>query len=210
MRQEAPIGRADVRVAVLPARAAYLVPAGDHRAAVVAIREASTRWAGATEPIVPVRVGGKIDAAWARVVELSNVDGLVNVHLPPALTERAAGQFGLPVVDIDDIDREGRTQFSINPCNLASSEPAGDADSWLWLRRTRACGSESQQATTTRIASTSCPHPRCRLCGRRIRVPRMKSVARRFEVALGWTPGFAISRSTERPASRYRRRWCSG
>ena len=131
MKEAALIEQADVRAAVLPARAAYLVRAGDRKSVVVAIREASTRWAGVTEPIVPVRANGRIDAWWAQVVDLSNVDGLVNVDLPPALADSAATQLGLSVVDIAHIDGEGRTQFSIHPNFLASGDPPGDADSWV-------------------------------------------------------------------------------
>ena len=131
MKQETPIGRADVRAAVLPARAAYLVPAGDREAFVVAVREASTRWAGVTEPIVPVRADGRVDGWWSQVVKLSKVDGLVNVNLSSTLAEQVASQLGLPVVDIARIDQEGGTRFSAHPCHLALGKPAGDGDSWV-------------------------------------------------------------------------------
>ena len=131
MKQEAPIGRADVRAAVLPARAAYLVPAGDREAVVVALREASTRWAGVTEPIVPVRASGSVDGWWSQVVEFSNVDGLVSVNLSSVLAKRVATRLGLPVVDIARIDRGGATRFSAHPCWLALGKPEGDANSWV-------------------------------------------------------------------------------
>ena len=131
MKQETPIGRADVRAAVLPARAAYLVPAGDRKAFGVAICEASTRWAGVTEPIVPVRADGRVDGWWSQVVKLSKVDGLVNVNLSSALAEQVASRLGLPVVDIAHIDHEGATRFSTHPRWLAPDKPPGDGDSWV-------------------------------------------------------------------------------
>ena len=118
-------------MAVMPSRAAYLVPAGDHQSVMVAVQEASTRWAGVTEPIVPVRAAGTIDAWWAQVVDLSNVEGLVNVNLPSALAESVAERLGLPVVDIARIDHEGRTQFTTHPAALAASAPDGETDSWI-------------------------------------------------------------------------------
>ena len=145
MKQEAPIGRADVRAAVLPSRAAYLVPAGDREAFVVAVREACTRWAGATEPIVPVRAGGKVDGRWTQVVELGNVDGLVSVNLSSTIAEQVASRLGLPVIDIARIDQEGATQFSIHPRWLAPVDPArrgrilGDGISRCELVATRSC-----------------------------------------------------------------------
>lgn len=97
----------------------------------VAVQEASTRWAGVTEPIVPVRATGGVDAWWEQVVGLSNVDGLVNVNLPSAVAESVAARLGLPVVDIARIDEEGRTQFTTHPAALAASTPDGEADSWI-------------------------------------------------------------------------------
>ena len=131
MRQTAPIGQADVQAAVLPARAAYLVPAGDRDSVVVAVQEASTRWAGATEPIVPVRANGRIDGWWRQVIELSSVHGLVSINLQSHVTDAVAARLGLSVVDIADIDERGSTQFSPHPNHLASSNPAGDVDSWV-------------------------------------------------------------------------------
>jgi hypothetical protein len=35
------------------------------------MQEASTRWGGACEPIVPVKPGGQMDGWWRQVVEVS-------------------------------------------------------------------------------------------------------------------------------------------
>ena len=214
MKQEAPIGRADVRVAALPARAAYLVRAGDRQGVVVAVREASTRWAGVTEPIVPVRANGRIDRCWAQVVELSNVDGLVNVDVPSALADSAAARLGLPVVDID---KEAPRSTSIGKAGRSSrSTPNSLLRATIWAttilgcspRRMRACGNELQQVTTTHIVSTN--YPRSRLCDRPRQTLSTNSVKRSFEVAHGWTRGFANSQSTERSELLSLHRWFSG
>ena len=142
MNQALLAGRADLRVAVLPARAAYLVKAGDQQAARTAVWEASSRWAGVTEPIIPVRADGRIDAWWQQVVDLSNVDGLVNVNLPSELAESAKTRFGLPVVDVAEIDRSGVTRCSVHPGFVGEGGPeeseslwvmAGDRGGW-WQR----------------------------------------------------------------------------
>ena len=80
---------------------------------------------------MPVRANGRIDAWWAQVVDLSNVEGLVNVNLPSALAESAAARLGMAVVDIAGIDQEGPTQFSAHPVALAASAPDGETDSWI-------------------------------------------------------------------------------
>ena len=80
---------------------------------------------------MPVRASGRIDGWWAQVVDLSKVEGLVNVNLPSALAESAASRIGLPVVDIADIDQEGQTQYSTHPICLSATAPGGKADSWI-------------------------------------------------------------------------------
>ena len=51
------LGQSTFRVRVLPARAGYLTRPDDMCGVVEAIREASTRWAGFSEPIIPVPAG---------------------------------------------------------------------------------------------------------------------------------------------------------
>ena len=83
-----------------------------------AIREASTRWAGYSEPIIPVPASDQIDGWWLQTLEIVEVDGLVNVNIAADTAERVAKTLGLPVVDLADIDKSGRTQFSTHPANL--------------------------------------------------------------------------------------------
>lgn len=114
-----PLGQALFRVAAVPARAAYLIDARSSTGLRRAIQEASTRWAGATEPIVPVRRSGSVDPWWLQVVEISGVDGLVNVDADPGAAEKVAERLGLPLADLVNIDRAGVTQFTVHPAAIA-------------------------------------------------------------------------------------------
>ena len=118
LRYERPIGQSTFRVRVLPARAGYLTKPDDTCGVVEAIREASTRWAGFSEPIIPVPAAGVVDGWWVQTLKTAEVDGLVNVNIDVDVAERVAKTLGLPVVNLADIDRSGRTQFSTHPANL--------------------------------------------------------------------------------------------
>ena len=142
MQQAAPIGRADVRASICPARAAYLIADDDHMGFVAAIREASTRWAGVTEPIVPCVEGEALADRWANVIRCSNVDGLVNVSLASDHAEQVGAQIGMPIVNIADIDDKGLTRFTLHPVHTDQYQFVGPADvpliaaedSALWQR----------------------------------------------------------------------------
>ena len=123
LRYERPIGQSTFGVRVLPARAGYLTKANDMSGVVEAIREASTRWAGFAEPIIPVTESGTIDNWWYKTLEFADVSGFVNVNIDPDVAERVAKPFGLGVVHLADIDTSGRTQFSIHPADLRQTRP---------------------------------------------------------------------------------------
>ena len=123
LRYEQPIGQSILGVRVLPARAGYLTRPDDEGGLVAAIREASTRWAGFSEPIVPVPDSGSVDGWWLQVLKLADLDGLVNVNIEPDVAERLGKTIGLPVVDLADIDTSGRTQFSTHSGNLPQTRP---------------------------------------------------------------------------------------
>ena len=130
MQEMTLIGRAEVRAEILPARAAYLVEADNCDAALTAVREASTRWAGVTEPIVPVSPEGLVADRWTQVVEFANVDGLVSIDVPTGHAESAATQLGLPIVEIAEIDRSGTTRHSIHPGFVGAQPPEELDPSW--------------------------------------------------------------------------------
>ena len=90
---------------------------------VEAIREASTRWAGYSEPIIPVPAVDAVDDWWFQTLGTAEVDGLVNVNVDADVAEGVAERLGLPVVDLADIDKSGRTRFTTHPANLQPTQP---------------------------------------------------------------------------------------
>lgn len=160
LRYERPIGQSTFKVRVLPARAGYLTRPDEDGGVVVAIREASTRWAGVSEPIIPVPAGDAVAGWWVQTLELAEVDGLVNVNIDPDLAETVARTLSLPVVDLADIDESGRTRFTTHPANLrqARTEVSGQlpvlarADGDLW-EKTAAGDLTADQEADCRDAS---------------------------------------------------------
>ena len=145
---------------------------------------------------MPVRANGRIDAWWAQVVDLSNVEGLVNVNLPSALADSAAARLGMAVVDIAGIDQEGPTQFSTHPVALAASARDGETDSWIMA-------AEDASLWQRVAAGDYYPHrvedlsrvPITRLAGREAARRDLSSPDPRQ--ARGWMQGFATSHTTE-------------
>lgn len=71
------------------------------------MQEASTRWAGVTEPIVPVSAEGRVEDSAQRMVAQARVDGLVNVDLTESKAASAASDLSLPWVPLSQIDSTG-------------------------------------------------------------------------------------------------------
>lgn len=108
-------GLVPVVAIVAPARAAYLVRVGSRDGFRRAVQEASTRWGGATEPILPVGDDGKLEDWVKDVVLISGVDGLVNIDLTDDEARTASSELGLPCVPIAHIDRYGTTSMTCHP-----------------------------------------------------------------------------------------------
>lgn len=106
----------------LPARAAYLIRAGSRKGFRRAAQEASTRWGGMAEPIIPVRKNGEIDAWWRQVIEISHIDGFVDIDCGAELAKIAVSkifpQDASSVTPVADIDRYGQTKYSTHPAAL--------------------------------------------------------------------------------------------
>jgi hypothetical protein len=119
------VGPTAVQAALLPARAVYLVADGSAAGLRRAVQEASTRWGGMTEPIIPVNPGGDVDPWWKQVVTIARADGAVNVDVPAEDAAIAAGALGLELTSLKDIDRAGLTSFSVHPAFVG---PAHTAD----------------------------------------------------------------------------------
>lgn len=111
-----------VRVEVLPARAAYLISEGSRDGLRRAVQEASTRWGGIAEPVVPVCSDGEVDGWWRQVVETVGVEGLVDVDAGASHAQQVSKSFDLPVTALVDIDRSGPTRFTVHPSALDGSE----------------------------------------------------------------------------------------
>lgn len=109
-------------VTLAPSRAAYLVRAGNEAGFRRAVREASTRWGGITEPILEIRVG-ESPAQWAGLLSFANVDGLVNVDLAADEADAAAAELNLPWVPLSDIDDVGPLCWSTYPSDVGPLPP---------------------------------------------------------------------------------------
>lgn len=100
--------RRDVLHAVpVPSRAAYLVSTGSASGFEKAVRAASSRWAGVTEPIVPVSPTGRLAPWYSQVIELAKLQCLVNIDLSADAAQAVASHHSLPLVSVDEIDRFG-------------------------------------------------------------------------------------------------------
>jgi hypothetical protein len=108
------LGQAVVQAAVLPARAAYLIADGSEVGLRRAIREASARWGGMTEPIVPVKTGGEIDGWWRQVVTLAGADTAVNVDVAEADASAAAGGLGLELIPVGQVGTAGISMYAVH------------------------------------------------------------------------------------------------
>ena len=121
------LGQAPFHLDVLPARVAYLIApssrGGFHRA----VQEACSRWAGMTEPIIPVWRNGRLLPWWRQCVDIAQLDALVRVDASPSASQRAATQLGLPLIELSHIDLAGPSHFTCNP--VAIVRPGDDLGS---------------------------------------------------------------------------------
>jgi len=119
------VGPTAVRAAVLPARAVYLVADESEEGLRRAAQEACTRWGGMTEPIIPVKRGGEVDASWQQVVSLARADNAVNVDVDPEDASAAAGKLGMDLVSLADIDKVGLAAFTVHPSAVGPEQLPG-------------------------------------------------------------------------------------
>ncbi|MBL7488198.1 hypothetical protein I6A60_27945 [Frankia sp. AgB1.9] len=122
---ESYVGPTVVNAVLAPARALYLIAEDNKVGLIRAVQEASSRWGGVTEPIVPVSTSPESESLvsdWYRqVAEVSQVDGAVNINLPDDLAERAAARLGLPLTPLASIDHRGPTKWTAHPACIPSS-----------------------------------------------------------------------------------------
>ncbi|WP_328842828.1 hypothetical protein [Streptomyces sp. NBC_00258] len=118
MERKESYGQHPVMASVLAARVVYLIGENSADGFRRAVCEASTRWAGITEPIVPVP-GEGVSEAWQEMIKAADVQGAVNVDLDECEAEEAARQLGLPLVALSRIDDEGAGRFTCHPASVA-------------------------------------------------------------------------------------------
>lgn len=130
-------------VRVRPARAVYLISEGSRDGFRRAVREATVRWAGASEPILEVRSDGTMTQYAGLMVQYANIDGVVNVDAPADVAQRvtqelAEGEGGgrtLECVPVDQIDQIGTTRFTTRPADLADpARTVNGGSGYLWAR----------------------------------------------------------------------------
>lgn len=114
------LGQEEFQVALRPARVAYLVAADSDSGFRRAVQEATSRWGGRSEPIIPVQADGLIEPFWTQVFRCANVDGLVNVDIEIGLEGAISQDLGLPIVRLDLIDHSGPGQFTCHPSAVAA------------------------------------------------------------------------------------------
>ena len=119
------VGPTAVRAAVLPARVVYLIADGSETGLRRAAQEASTRWGGMTEPIVPVKSGGEFEPWAGQVAALSRADAAVNVDVPSADASAAAAKLDLELVSLANIDIVGLAAFTVHPSAIGPAHQQG-------------------------------------------------------------------------------------
>ncbi|PFG16845.1 hypothetical protein ATK74_1400 [Propionicimonas paludicola] len=117
-----------------PARVAYLIKAGSRAGLRRAVQEATTRWGGISEVILPVSRDGSVGGWWSQVAATANLDAAVTVDVPEDTARRAASQLRLPFVHLRDIDRTGPSSATCHPLvvNGAKDLSVISANGSLW------------------------------------------------------------------------------
>lgn len=116
------LGQEEFQIAIGPARVAYLIRSGSVEGFRRAVQEASTRWGGVSEPIIPVTSDSGLDKFWIQTIECANVDEFVNVDVDVDVAKNAISGFDLPLVPIRHIDRLGPGQFTCHPSQISHEE----------------------------------------------------------------------------------------
>jgi hypothetical protein len=127
------LGEQALEVAAAPPRNAYVIRQGDRAAFESAVREASSRWAGVTEPIIPMRKNGKIDPGWLELLDISRIETLVNVGCDESVTESLAKNRDLNHVPYSQIEFAPHPQamhWSAVARNLQPTAAREDAPLW--------------------------------------------------------------------------------
>jgi hypothetical protein len=157
------------RAIELPARCAYLIGARSADGLRRAVAEASTRWGGVSEPIIPVRSNGKVDGFWQQLTKLTQVQCVVNVDLDLAVAQLAAEALALPLVELRHIDRSSPSIDSTFPLLVESGvvqqRLRAPFNAPLWQVVAAGCWTEELNVQLPEISRYAddipweCPHP---------------------------------------------------
>lgn len=96
------IGQALLNVDVRPVRIAFVIAEGSHDDFKAAVVEASTRWGGIQEPIVPMR-DGRVSDDWRMLLDLVPVDYICAVSGTPQDRITLQDQLGKQVLTLEQI-----------------------------------------------------------------------------------------------------------
>ncbi|MER6523443.1 hypothetical protein ABT246_42525 [Streptomyces sp. NPDC001553] len=131
MGQQEYVGHRLIEVTILPARVAYLIAEGSSDGFRAAVRAATHRWGGMTEPIIEMTADADSQGA-AKLVRIADVQAVVNVDADPSRATELGNSWKLPVVPIADMyggTPWGVWEFTSRPESLSQSLIGAGADS---------------------------------------------------------------------------------
>ncbi|MFD4913090.1 hypothetical protein ACFWNR_07685 [Streptomyces virginiae] len=121
------VGHRLIEVAALPARVAYLIAEGSRDGFRAAVRTATHRWGGMTEPIIEVASETDREDV-GKLVRNAEVQAVVNVDADACRAAQLADSWRLPLVAIGDMRSEntwGIWEFTSRPESVAFDLGAG-------------------------------------------------------------------------------------
>ncbi|MGY2876352.1 hypothetical protein ACVW00_003542 [Marmoricola sp. URHA0025 HA25] len=146
------LGQQALARSLSPVRVAYVYPQGDEVAFRRAVLHASERWAGITEPIIPIDSSGTVTDADLQIVEISDVDALITIGIDPKRGHDAATSMGLDAVASIEEVLNGRAWYPMRTWEWRplSHEPKVGArhDGDLWELVAAGSPSDDLPATT--------------------------------------------------------------
>ncbi|MGZ9934875.1 hypothetical protein ACXNSR_33940 [Streptomyces sp. NC-S4] len=108
------LGHRLIEVALLPARVVYLIAEDSTSGFRAAVRTATQRWGGMTEPIIEASTDAGT-VATAELIRVADVQALVNVNADPGRAQELADSWNLPLVALDAMGSTGIWQFTSRP-----------------------------------------------------------------------------------------------
>ncbi|TDP96218.1 hypothetical protein [Labedaea rhizosphaerae] len=118
------LGQSVLHVSSVPARATYLIASGSRSGFIRAAQEATTRWGGATEPIIEIPEDGTLSPWSLQVVSAADVDCLVNVDALIDQASLVAEKLNLALIPLEYIDNWATpTYWTTHPLSASDRSP---------------------------------------------------------------------------------------